>query len=271
MKKQQIIALMSAAVLSLGLVTGCSTADTTASTTAATEVSTESADVAATEAATEVATEEDSTEETAAGDILGELAGTYTELFPVIGSEENKSIWLEDLSAYTTDADEQEMYYDMLVGSCTKEIYGQDAIDAYAANPDDSGFDCYFLAEMVEMTIDGNTISGTDKDGNELFSHTYHYVQDQPILYMGEELGAYHHLYESDDPDSGDFTYFVFADDTPASTYHLEFRYGANSEDLSNYTEGEYAYWNAAAFSKDYDEQMLQDCIQLFVDENVGG
>lgn len=214
---------------------------------------------------------EETTSESEVDERLESLAGTYTELFPVLSTEENKEIWTTALEAYTTDEEEIEMYYQMLIGSCTKEIYGQEAIDAYTENPDDAGFDCYFLEDMAEMTIEGNTISGVDKDGNELFSHTYHYVQDQPILYMGEELGADHHLYESDDPDSGAFTYFVFADDTPTDTYHLEFRYGENAEDISNYTEGEYAYWNAAAFMKDYDEQTLKDVIQLFVDENVGG
>ena len=87
---------------------------------------------------------------------------------------------------------------------------------------------------------------------------------------MGQELGSSYHIYECDDPDSGDFTYFAFADDTPADTYHLEFRYGASSEDIANFTEGAYAYWNAAAFMKDYDDQELKDVIQLFVDENVG-
>lgn len=273
MKKRQVLTLVCAAVLSVGMMAGCSTGGSTdTATDTATEAATQTpaAETADTEAA-EAATEAESAEATADGDILGELAGTYTELFQVIGAEENKSIWIDALSAYTADTDEQELYYDMLVGSCTKEIYGQEAIDTYAENPDDTGFDCHFLDGMVTMTIDGNTISGTDADGNALFSHTYHYVQDQPILYMGEEMGAYHHLYESDDPDSGDFTYFVFADDTPDTTWHLEFRYGANSEDISNYTEGEYAYWNAAAFMQDYDTETLHDVIQLFVDENVGG
>ena len=201
---------------------------------------------------------------------LESLAGTYTELFPVIGAEENKQIWIDALEAYTTDTDEIEQYYQMLLGSCTKEIYGQEAIDAYSDTPEDAGFDCYFLDDMAEMTIDGNTISGVDKDGNELFSHTYHYVEDQTVIYMGQELGSSYHIYECDDPDSGDFTYFAFADDTPADTYHLEFRYGASSEDIANFTEGAYAYWNAAAFMKDYDDQELKDVIQLFVDENVG-
>ena len=32
-------------------------------------------------------------------------------------------------------------------------------------------------------------------------------------------------FYQSEDADSGEFTYFAFAPDTMETTYHLEFRY----------------------------------------------
>lgn len=260
MRNKKVLALLFAAALSFSMTAGAFAEEETASETNA----------AVEETAAE--TEEEASTELAEEDRLEALTGSYTELFGVLGAEENKSIWTDALQAYTTDEDEIELYYQMLTGSCMKEIYGQEAIDAYAENPDDAGFDCYFLHDLAELTIDGSTgtISGVDADGNELFSHTYHYVEDLPILYMGEEIGANHHIYESDDPDSGDFTYFAFADDTPDSTYHLEFRYGANEEDINNYTEGEYAYWNAAAFMTEYDDQTLTDVIQLFVTENMG-
>lgn len=252
MKKKALLSMMLAAALSFGAMGAVQAEET--------------------ETAAETGTEAESAAEPFDGEaFLGELAGTYKELFSVIGAEENKEIWTGFLSAYTTDEDEIETYYQMLVGSCTKEIYGQEAINAYAETPEDAGFDCSFLADLAEFTVDGSTISGVDADGNELFSHTYHYVEDAEITYMGQGLGAYHHIYESDDADSGAFTYFAFTDDTTAATYHLEFRYGESLENLSDYTEGDYAYWNAAAISVDYDEQLLNDCIQLFMEENVAG
>lgn len=45
-----------------------------------------------------------------------------------------------------------------------------------------------------------------DEEGNDVFSHSYHYVG------MEETRGLY--IYESDDADSGEFTYFCIAPDT---------------------------------------------------------
>ena len=63
---------------------------------------------------------------------------------------------------------------------------------------------------------------------------------------------------------------FAFADDTLAETYHIEFRYGATLDNLGNYTEGDYAYWLASGIQDGYSEKLIQSCIKLFVDENVG-
>ena len=57
--------------------------------------------------------------------------------------------------------------------------------------------------------------------------------------------------------------------DTPESTYHIEFRYGSDIDALSSYNEGAYAYWLAAGIPADYDEQMVENVIDLFVRENL--
>ena len=57
--------------------------------------------------------------------------------------------------------------------------------------------------------------------------------------------------------------------DTPDTTYHLEFRYGSNTEDLAKYNEGPYAYWLAAGFPVNADEKMIQNVIELFCLENM--
>lgn len=61
---------------------------------------------------------------------------------------------------------------------------------------------CGFTNDLATLTFDGeaSTISGTDKDGNELFSHPYHYIGMEPVRGLYE--------FESDDADSGEFTYF---------------------------------------------------------------
>lgn len=130
-------------------------------------------------------------------------------------------------------------------------------------------FNCFFLQDVTRFSIAGSVISGTDAEGGELFRHSYHYVADLPVTYFGMELPSVMHVYESDGAADG-FRYFAFSDDTPAETYHLEFRYGPSLEGLTDYTEGGYAYWLASAISADYDAQTMTDCITLFVTENLG-
>ena len=64
---------------------------------------------------------------------------------------------------------------------------------------------------------------------------------------MEETRGLY--IYESDDADSGEFTYFCIAPDTMKTTWHIEFRYGSDLDALEKYDAGEYAYWLAAGIS----------------------
>ena len=57
--------------------------------------------------------------------------------------------------------------------------------------------------------------------------------------------------------------------DTPASTYHLEFRYGSDVDALTQYNAGPYAYWLAAGFPADADQAMIENVITLFCEENL--
>ena len=122
-------------------------------------------------------------------------------------------------------------------------------------------YDCDFLQDVDQFTFDGTTISGSDKDGKELFKHTYHYEG------MEETRGLY--IYESDDADSGEFTYFCIAPDTMDTTWHIEFRYGSDLDALGQYDAGDYAYWLAAGISTDYTQEDIENCIQLFCTENL--
>lgn len=104
-------------------------------------------------------------------------------------------------------------------------------------------------------------IKGYDKEENELFSHVYHYIGMEDIR------GLY--VFESNDPDSGEFTYFFLAPDTSESTYHIEFRYGSDYDALCKYDEGAYAYWLASGISTEYDDEMARNSIELFCTENL--
>ena len=158
----------------------------------------------------------------------------------------------------------------MLTESYMGRLKGEEAVKAYADHPDNMIFDCYLENGLAKLTVNGNVISGVDTDGNELFRHTYSYLEDIPVSFFGQEMGVSLHVYKSDDEDAGLFTYFAFSDDNLADTQHIEFRYGEHLENMGNYSEGEYAYWLASGIQDGYRDKLIQTCIKLFVDENVG-
>lgn len=98
--------------------------------------------------------------------------------------------------------------------------------------------------------MNGDTITGLDAQGQEVFAHTYQKLDvDNENSFL---------FYQSEDADSGEFTYFAFAPDTMETTYHLEFRYAEDLDDLQSWYEGNYAYWNAAAIAEDYDQATME-------------
>lgn len=116
------------------------------------------------------------------------------------------------------------------------------------------------LADDYTQTFDGenSVISGIDKDGNELFSHTYHYIGMEPVHGLYE--------FESDDADSGEFTYFFLAPDTSAETYHIEFRYGSDADALGQYDAGDYAYWLASGIFEVVRHGMSREDAKKYID-----
>ena len=180
----------------------------------------------------------------------------------MILADEYKQTWLDDCTALVGE-DNAEAAFEKLSSMVTGDVYGEDAVKAYANGG--GAYFCGFTNSLATLTFDGetSTISGTDKDGNELFSHTYHYIGMEPVRGLYE--------FQSDDADSGEFTYFFLAPDTSAETYHIEFRYGSDAEALSQYDTGEYAYWLASGISTDCDQTMIDNCIELFCTENLAG
>ena len=213
-----------------------------------------------TEATDTQETKTDADNEADADQLLKDLTGSYQELWPVILADDYTQTWLDDCKELVGE-DNAEAAYEKLKSMVTGEVYGEEAVEAYK---DGSGaYFCGFTQDMATVEFDGNTktIKGYDKDEKELFSHTYHYVG------MEETRGLYE--FESDDADSGEFTYFYLAPDTNDTTYHIEFRYGSDADALAKYDAGDYAYWLASGISTKYDENMVDDCIQLFCEENL--
>lgn len=197
--------------------------------------------------------------------LLEEIKGTYEALFPVITDPQYDQIWLDSCMAALGEEAAPQMA-EMLKSACNGTIYGQEAVDAFGDGSNGAQFDCLFINGVSTITFDGNVISGADENGSQVFSHEYTYAGK---LSLSGLMSGY--LYETADTDAGEFRYFYMMPDTPATTYHLEFRYGSNTEDLSKYNDGPYAYWLAAGFPADADEEMIKNVITLFCEENLAG
>ena len=181
------------------------------------------------------------------------------ELFPELSKEEYHDTWLSIVTPLVGEENAEDAI-SMLLNMCMGSLYGEEAIAKYTDDPDSMQFNCYFLGGVAKMTIEGNTISGVDADGNEIFRHEY-----APIEVENNENGFL--FYQSQDAESGQFTYFAFSPDT----YHLEFRYAEDTADLMSWFEGAYAYWNVGAIAEDYTEEEITGAITLFGTENLSG
>lgn len=241
MKQNRLARLLLALMLSLSLLLGC-------------------ANLAAAEAQVDESAAIEAENAAAAQQLLVDLTGSYQELWPVILDEQYTQLWLDNCAVLVGEGNAQ-MAYDMLSSMVSGTVYGEEAVAAYANGG--GAYDCAFIEGLNTLEFDGATatIKGYDAEGAELFSHTYHYIG------MEEIRGLY--VYESDDADSGEFTYFCLAPDTNDTTYHIEFRYGSDLDALCRYDAGRYAYWLASGISTECDEEMIENCIVLFCTENL--
>ena len=138
-------------------------------------------------------------------------------------------------------------------------------------------FDCWYLADVDTFTFDGDTVTTKLTDGSEQ-THTYEYLgsyqlgEGEMMTYGGETFDASFpvDVYKTAD-DAGEFTYFLFRDDTMQTTWHIEFRYGSDLDQLLKYMEGPYAYWLSAGIDADASPETIDSVIDLFVSENLGG
>lgn len=112
---------------------------------------------------------------------------------------------------------------------------------------------------VAEITFDEGIVSGIDDKGNSIFSHEYEFCG------YDETNGFYE--YKSTDDNEDEFTYFCLFTDT----FQIEFRYGSDLDELTNYTDGKYAYRMASGILKDCDEDMIRNSIELFCTENLAG
>ena len=196
-------------------------------------------------------------------ELMENVKGTYEPLFPVITAPEYDQIWA-DPCVKALGEEAGTAMAQMMKTYCAGEIYGQEAIDAFGDGSNGMQFACGFINGVSTITFDGLTISGADEKGAQVFTHEYAFAGK---LSLSGAMDGF--LFETADEDAGEFKYFFMMPDTPATTYHLEFRYGSNKEDLAKIVEGPYAYWLAAGFPVNADAELINKVITLYCEENL--
>lgn len=202
-----------------------------------------------------------------AGSILSnhELDGTYVELFGDEGATNSKydALWLSEATK-CVGAEMAEASVQMLKNSMAGNVHGAAAVEIFGDGsngfPNGMQFDCHFSNGIKKMVISGSNIKGIDGDGNTVFSHNYKYI--------GTDEDSEFLKYQSTDGNNDEFKYFFFFPDTPAETYHIEFRYGNEIDGFSSYTSGNYAYWMCAGV-REGNTTECENAIKLFVSENL--
>lgn len=203
-----------------------------------------------------------------AKDLVTKLKGTYVELFSEVGinGKDYDNVWLEACKKYSLgDETTASLYVNMLKNSMAGTVIGEEAVKKFGDGSngftDDMQFCCDFTQGVRKITFDGEgAISGVDKDGNQVFSHRYQFVG------YFEPWDFY--KFKSVDGNSDEFTYFFMRSDSPADTYHIEFRYGSDESLLEQATSGKYAYWMSAGVIED-SKTDREESIKLFVTENL--
>lgn len=206
--------------------------------------------------------------------IAGENGTTYVNLFDVILREDCYQIWFDDCAAVMGEENAADIVA-MLQGSISSELYGEAATAVFGTSPQSASFNCFYINGLKSVSFAGNTATMILEDGSSE-THTYEYIgqymvgEGERMVYYGQEFDVAFpcDVYQSTD-EAGEFNYFFLRDDTMEETYHIEFRYGSDLEDLQGYFVGPYAYWLTAGFDADADEQTLKNVIDLFCLENL--
>ncbi|MBQ8952539.1 MAG: hypothetical protein IJ048_00350 [Clostridia bacterium] len=204
--------------------------------------------------------------------VAGENGTTYVSLFDTIVTDEWNPLWQDYIGAVVGE-DMAPAMTAALQGSVTSELYGEDAVAAFA----DGGyaFDCHLINGVQSFTFKDDTVTVLKTDGAQE-THTYEYLgqynigEGETMLYQGEEISMAFpvDVYKSTD-EAGEFNYFMLREDTMDTTWHLEFRYGSDLEALQGYMAGPYAYWLAAGIDESADADTIDSVIALFCLENM--
>ena len=204
--------------------------------------------------------------------VAGEDGTTYVSLFDVIISDRWTPVWEDYVAAVVGEGAAADMTAG-LQSAITSELYGEEAVAAFSGGG--YAFDCDFISGAERITFREDTVTIQKTDGSSE-SHTYEYLGQydvgggETMQYQGMEISMAFpvDVYRSTD-EAGEFNYFLLREDTMEETWHIEFRYGRDLDELQGYLVGPYAYWLAAGIDESADEDTLRRVIALFCLENM--
>ena len=216
--------------------------------------------------------------ETAFKDLAGSSnARTYKGLFaPTILKSDYDSIWLKYITPLM-GSEKAEEAAEMLKSSISGPTYGKNISAEQKAQ---GLFNCELHPENTLLTFAVDDEKYTLSDGTNTYSYEYLGIShmgkndDWHSLFPNSFPEGTTHIfdcavYKANEENAGEYKYVLLCPDTPEETYHIEFRYGSNINDLQSALNGEYAFWLAAGIPSDADSTMIENVIKLFVEENL--
>ena len=203
-------------------------------------------------------------------DFLYDLSETYQPLFDGATFETKYNHYWNEYAAAVVG---EKAAVDNNAAGLMKSSIGA----SWANKGTNSSFCCAFTNSVATLSFQGSVITGYDESGNTVFSHSYKYLREGHLYGPGEDGSQVAYMdvtiFESLDGNEDEFKYFAMCGDTPSTTYHIEFRYGSNLNDLEQMYSGAYAYWLAAGIPtsavSDESEAMISNVIALFCAENL--
>lgn len=146
---KRILSAAAVLALSASLLVGCSSG-----TASSVPVSASSAAESTVSSVEETASSAVDENEAAAAQLLNDLTGSYQELWPVILADEYQQTWLDDCTALVGE-DNAEAAFEKLSSMVTSDVYGEDAVKAYANGG--GAYFCGFTNSLATLTFDGET------------------------------------------------------------------------------------------------------------------
>lgn len=205
------------------------------------------------------------------GSFIHGISDTYQQLFEGATFLAKCDDYWHDFSAAVVGADKADEMVAMMKASIGAPEDPQQR--------DEGAFFCGFKDGLATLTFNGLQISGFDAQDGLLFSHPYRYVGTDALYMDGAVVMPGFTVLQSLDENSGEYTYFLMAPDTPDETYHIEFRYGSDLDALKQFATDDYANWLAAGIptsamkettgTKGQIDNALRQVIALFCTENL--